>query len=208
MIKFPTKFTSINILFPRSYASLRSLAINPCNSIRLFNEQKSSSRNTPAVIVFDEETSGLSRKYDRIIEFAARDLRGGINSTFQTLINPEIHVRNSHVHGITTQMVCKPNVPRFEEVIPKWIEFVSNCRRDRNGVLLVAHNGRRFDVPFMINEFQRYSKEVPSDWLFLDTLTLAQKLVNQNGELLIFRLFIYLTIVFHGLLLLLLLSDV
>ena len=113
MIKFPTKFTSINILFPRSYASLRSLAINPCNSIKLFNEQKSSSRNTPAVIVFDEETSGLSRKYDRIIEFAARDLRGGINSTFQTLINPEIHVRNSHVHGITTQMVCKPNVPRY-----------------------------------------------------------------------------------------------
>ncbi|KAH7678656.1 DNA-directed DNA polymerase protein [Dioscorea alata] len=182
MIKFPTKFTSINTtVFPRT-STLRSLATKPCNSIRLFNEQKSSSKSTPAIIVFDEETTGLSRKYDRIIEFAARDLRGGINSTFETLINPEIHVRNSHVHGITTQMVCNPNVPRFEEVIPKLIKFVDDCEKDRNGVLLVAHNGRRFDVPFLIKEFERYSMEVPLKWLFLDTLTLVKRLMNQDGR--------------------------
>ncbi|KAJ0980615.1 hypothetical protein J5N97_008870 [Dioscorea zingiberensis] len=139
---------------------------------------------TTAVIVFDTETTGFSRHKDRIIEIAARDLQGhGRNSTtFETLINPEIPVKNSHVHGITTQMVCKPEIPRFKEMVPKFLKFVNDRRMDRKQVLLVAHNARKFDVPFLVKEFQRYSMEVPSNWLFLDTLPLAQKLVKQDGN--------------------------
>lgn len=64
------------------------------------------------VIVFDIETTGLSRENERIIEIALRDLQGGENSTFQTLVNPQRYVPNSHIHGITTQMVQRPEVPR------------------------------------------------------------------------------------------------
>ena len=64
------------------------------------------------VIVFDLETTGYSRVHDRIVEIALRDLRGGENSTFQTLVNPQRHVPNSHIHGIVTQMVNRPDVPR------------------------------------------------------------------------------------------------
>lgn len=64
------------------------------------------------VIVFDIETTGFSREKDRIIEVALQDLEGGENSTFQTLVNPERSVLNSHVHGITTDMVNRPDVPR------------------------------------------------------------------------------------------------
>lgn len=64
------------------------------------------------VIVFDIETTGLSRENERIIEIALRDLQGGENSTFQTLVNPQREVPNSHIHGITTHMVNKPEVPR------------------------------------------------------------------------------------------------
>lgn len=64
------------------------------------------------VIVFDIETTGFSRKSERIIEIALRDLQGGENSTFQTLINPQCKVPNSYIHGITTQMVNRPDVPR------------------------------------------------------------------------------------------------
>ena len=64
-------------------------------------------------ILYDTETSGLSRKDDRIIEIALQDLSGGENSTFQTLVNPGRYVANSHVHGITTNMVCRPDVPRY-----------------------------------------------------------------------------------------------
>ena len=39
------------------------------------------------VIVFDIETTGFSRENERIIEIALRDLQGGENSTFQTLLS-------------------------------------------------------------------------------------------------------------------------
>lgn len=64
-------------------------------------------------IVFDIETTGLSRENERIIEIAFRDLSGGENSTFQTLVNPQRYVTNPRVHGITTNMVNRPNVPRY-----------------------------------------------------------------------------------------------
>lgn len=65
------------------------------------------------VIVFDIETTGFSRENDRIIEIALQDLLGGKNSTIQTLINPECVVPNQYVHGISTHMVRRPDVPRY-----------------------------------------------------------------------------------------------
>lgn len=64
------------------------------------------------VISFDIETTGFSRTNDKIIEIGFQDLRGGLNSTFQTLVNPERIVPNPHIHGITTYMVNRPDVPR------------------------------------------------------------------------------------------------
>lgn len=65
------------------------------------------------VIVFDLETTGFLRESERIIEFALQDLLGGKNSTFQTLVNPQRYVPNPHIHGITSSMVNKPDVPRY-----------------------------------------------------------------------------------------------
>ena len=66
------------------------------------------------VIVFDIETTGLNPSYDRIIEFAARDLAGGDCSTIQTLVNPEMHVplNATNIHGIYSDMVNRSDVPR------------------------------------------------------------------------------------------------
>ncbi|KAE8711532.1 DNA polymerase III polC-type, putative isoform 2 [Hibiscus syriacus] len=89
------------------------------------------------------------KKDDRIIEIALQDLSGGENSTFQTLVNPGCYVANSHVHGITTNMVCRPDVPRMEELIP-----------------ILLH---------------RCSYEIPPNWLFMDTLSLARELMKSGG---------------------------
>ena len=66
------------------------------------------------VIVFDIETTGLNPSYDRIIEFAARDLAGGDCSTIQTLVNPEMHVpmNATNIHGICSDMVNRSDIPR------------------------------------------------------------------------------------------------
>ncbi|KAK9136768.1 hypothetical protein Sjap_007362 [Stephania japonica] len=132
------------------------------------------------IIVFDIETTGLSRD-ERIIEIALRDLRGGESSTFQTLVNPEQCVPNSDIHGIATNMVNKPSVPRFKDLIPILRHFIRRRRISSGPVYFVAHNARNFDVPFLINEFSRCGEDIPSDWLFIDSLPLARELAKLDG---------------------------
>lgn len=133
------------------------------------------------VIVFDIETTGFSRENERIIEIALQDLLGGENSTFQTLVNPERYVPNSHIHGITTRMVNRPDVPRMEDLIPILLQFVKSRQKPEGYILWVAHNARGFDVPFLIKEFSRSSTEIPPNWLFLDTLPLAREVMKSKG---------------------------
>lgn len=134
-----------------------------------------------AVLVFDIETTGFCKNRDRIIEVAIQDLRGGKNSTFQTLVNPERYVPNAHIHGISSHMVNKPDIPRWKDLAPILLHFVRSRQIDGGPVLLVAHNGRSFDVPFIVKEFGRCSIEIPPYWLFLDTIPLARQLVKSDG---------------------------
>ncbi|KAJ9185972.1 hypothetical protein P3X46_005538 [Hevea brasiliensis] len=133
------------------------------------------------VIVFDLETTGFSRENERIIEIALQDLQGGENSTFQTLVNPDRYVPNSSVHGITTHMVCRPGIPRMEELIPILLEYIRSRQKPGGYVLLVAHNARTFDVPFLTNEFNRCGVDIPSNWLFVDTVPLAREWMKSEG---------------------------
>ncbi|KAG0483492.1 hypothetical protein HPP92_011576 [Vanilla planifolia] len=158
-------------------------------SVQHCNIQKNSEYNLPdrpaTVLVFDTETTGLSRESGRMIEIAIRDLLGGKNSTFQSLINPRRAVPNAYVHGISSDMVNRPDVPSFEELVPILLQYVSSRQNGGRPVLWIAHNGRRFDVPFLIREFNRCSVEIPEDWVFVDTLSLARQLRNPDGSKLI-----------------------
>ncbi|KAF2288292.1 hypothetical protein GH714_005842 [Hevea brasiliensis] len=137
--------------------------------------------NLLTVIVFDLETTGFSRENERIIEIALQDLEGGENSTFQTLVNPERYVPNSNIHGITTHMVCRPGIPRMEELIPILLQYIESRQKPGGYVLLVAHNARIFDVPFLTNEFSRCGADIPSNWLFVDTVPLARQWMKSEG---------------------------
>lgn len=132
-------------------------------------------------IVFDLETTGFNRTTERIVEIALKDLRGGENSTFHTLVNPGRAVLNSHIHNISTNMVNRPDVPRMEDLIPILLQFVKSRQRPGGFVVLVAHNARTFDVPFLAHEFKRCSIEIPKNWLFLDSLPLAREAMKSEG---------------------------
>lgn len=127
------------------------------------------------VIVSDLETTGLHRVKERIIEIAAQDLAGGENSTFQSLINPGVPILNASIHGIRNDMVCRPEVPRMEEMIPIFLRYVQSRQKPGGYVMIVAHNGKTFDFQFLINEFNRCSYEIPHNWLFFDSLPLARE---------------------------------
>lgn len=93
-------------------------------------------------IVLDTETTGLDYTREKIIEFAAVRLENGkIKDEFQTLINPEQHIRKSSmaIHGISEDMV--KDAPTEVEVLPKILEFIGDYP-------IVAHNAI-FDYSFL-----------------------------------------------------------
>lgn len=95
-------------------------------------------------IVLDTETTGLDYTKERMVEFAAVRLENGkIKDEFQTLINPQQHIRKSSIaiHGITAEMVA--DAPTEAEIMPKILEFIGDYP-------IVAHNAI-FDYSF-INE--------------------------------------------------------
>ncbi len=95
-------------------------------------------------IVLDTETTGLDYTREKMVEFAALRLENGkIKDEFQTLINPQQHIRKSSIaiHGITAEMVA--DAPTEAEVMPKILEFIGDYP-------IVAHNAI-FDYTF-INE--------------------------------------------------------
>lgn len=103
-------------------------------------------------IVLDTETTGLDYTKEKIIEFAAVRLENGkIKDTFQTLINPEQHIRKSSmaIHGITQEMVA--DAPTEEEILPKIAEFIGDYP-------IVAHNAI-FDHSFLNEAYKRVFKK-------------------------------------------------
>lgn len=49
-------------------------------------------------------------------------------------------------------------------------------------MLFVAHNARTFDVPFLCNAFRRCGVDIPSDWLFKDTLPMGREAMKSEGQ--------------------------
>ena len=47
--------------------------------------------------------------------------------------------------------------------------------------MLAAHNACSFNVPFLRSEFTRCKAEFPSNWFFVDTLTLAREMMKSKG---------------------------
>ena len=95
-------------------------------------------------IVLDVETTGLDYTKERMVEFAAIRLENGkMKDRFETLINPEQHIRKSSiaVHGITEEDV--KDAPTEAEVMPMILDFIGDYP-------IVAHNAI-FDYSF-INE--------------------------------------------------------
>ena len=103
-------------------------------------------------IVLDVETTGLDYTKERMIEFAAVKLvNGEVDDVFETLINPQQHIRKASmaVHHITEEMVA--DAPTEKEIIPKILKFVGKHP-------IVAHNAI-FDFNFLNEASIRVKKK-------------------------------------------------
>lgn len=119
-------------------------------------------------VCFDFETTGLSSKYDRIIEFGAtRFEKGMIVDTIDFFINPgrPIPKKITEMTRITDDMV--KNAPGEKEIISKIKDFLK-------GSILVSHNAE-FDIGFLNEALLRNGFEKINNPV-IDTLALSRYL--------------------------------
>ncbi len=124
--------------------------------------------NKASYVAFDLETTGLSARYDRIIEFGAVKISGGrVIERVDILVNPKVHIpeKITKITNITDAMV--ENEPTIEELLPRILEFIGDS-------ILVTHNAQ-FDISFL-NEALTNNGYKPLPNGAVDTLALSRYL--------------------------------
>ena len=122
-------------------------------------------------VVFDIETTGLSKETESITEIGAvKVVDGKIIDRFSTFVNPErpIPAEITKLTGITNEMVA--DAPVITEILPKFLEFCQDA-------VLVAYNAN-FDTGFIrLNAERKCGIEVKNT--VLDTLELSRSLLPE-----------------------------
>ena len=116
-------------------------------------------------VVLDLETTGLSCRYDKIIEFGAVKIENGIETgRLDLLINPErkLSKKISTLTHITDEML--KNKPTINEAFDKILEFMGDS-------ILVTHNAD-FDFSFLQEELKNCGRPLLNNPV-IDTLALA-----------------------------------
>ena len=152
------------------------------------------------IFYLDFETSGLDIFTDHIVEFGVLCDSG---ECFSTVCCPPKLTPGPHVHGIANEELLAG--PTFKEAFERMMNFVnglcltsvpSESSSDDNSeglpshdlrvtsfrdpapdVLIVAHNGRKFDFPFLLSECHRNSlpwQRELTTWNYVDTLELIK----------------------------------
>ena len=128
----------------------------------------STSLQSADYVIFDLETTGLSSRFDRIIEFGGVRVRNGeIIDQLSLLIHPEdvpLQATASDISGITMAMLA--GQPTFKEVSQSILSFIK-------GAILLSHNAP-FDIGFLEASFARLQQ--PFQYPVIDTLTLSRHL--------------------------------
>ena len=120
-------------------------------------------------IVFDIETTGLSKDKNKIIEIGAvKILNGEIIDQFSSLINPceALSDKIKELTKITDEMLT--GQPLENEIIPKFLDWCGDA-------VLVAHNAN-FDVGFVRNASMRMSNQNITNTV-LDTVELSRMIL-------------------------------
>jgi len=115
-------------------------------------------------IFIDIETTGLYHQSgDKIVEIACfYHESDNTRRIFKYYVNPEreISPKAISIHRITNEMV--KDSPKFSQIGQELLDFV-------RGAVLVGHNIRNFDIPFINSELKASNLELISNQL-VDTL--------------------------------------
>ena len=105
------------------------------------------------MVVFDLETTGLSSRRHEIIQIAAMRISDGEiqpDDSFFSYVKPQASISRfiTSYTGITNEDVKDAPMPK--DVLPDFSKYCGDS-------LLVAHNGQRFDLPFVMRTCERHN---------------------------------------------------
>lgn len=123
-------------------------------------------------VVFDLETTGLSSRYDAIIEFGAVKLQQGmIVDRIQMFVNPKQSLSPFIIEKTNITQAQVDQAKSEAEVLDQWLAFFGDA-------VLVAHNAD-FDTGFIRASLERHGRS-PLKNTVIDTLDLAKALLKDK----------------------------
>ena len=113
------------------------------------------------VVIFDLESTGLSRTDDRIVSVAAIDMQ--TKEEFYEEVNPLMKVSRgaAKVHGLTDEHLLAK--PIWAVVGPRFWDWLLKRQEPGRDMHLFAHNGKSFDVVPKVYNFERLKL---ADWVW------------------------------------------
>lgn len=129
--------------------------------------------NKATYVILDLETTGLSARHDKIIEFGAVKIKEGlVLDSYQTFINPKISIpkKIKDITNISDDIVG--SAPTLKMVIPKILNFLGDA-------ILVAHNAT-FDISFLNEALKNLGFPILTN-PYIDTMNLA-KCIQPNAK--------------------------
>ncbi|MCQ2752837.1 MAG: PolC-type DNA polymerase III [Bacilli bacterium] len=119
-------------------------------------------------VCLDLETTGLSARYDRVIEFGAVKVQNDLPlGQMDLLINPECPLSESTKNLTHIDETMVKGQPTFKELWPKIKDFIGDA-------IIVTHN-TAFDISFLNGELERMGLP-PIQNPVIDTLSLSRYL--------------------------------
>jgi DNA polymerase III alpha subunit (gram-positive type) len=130
------------------------------------------------LVIFDLETTGLSPYQHEIIQIAAVKLhvsRWDETESFETFVRPINRVPSfiTQLTGISQKHVA--DAPSAKDALLSFSNFIGD-----QGATLIAHNGLRFDMPFIRESCARL--QLPTrDTAVIDSRAFSQKIWGGRG---------------------------
>ena len=140
---------------------------------------------TTGLITSEVEIANLAAEVDRV--WLEKVTNGTIDEPewFESLVRPNQFMPNEAIaiHGITDKDLVK--APGVKFVLEAWFEWLVNLRElyglaSTFPILLVAHNGHRFDQVVLQQEMMKSELMLPADVWFGDTLFSMRNGVGLN----------------------------
>jgi DNA polymerase III subunit epsilon len=163
-----------------SFACGASAPFAPAASRTLAPDLAVTARARPVFVVFDLETTGFSPDRHEIIQIAAVRLatNGSIGDTFSTYVRPRAPVPR-HITGLTgirnADVAGAPAAPDALRAFARFVEDAGAAGEGDAEPILMAHNGHRFDLPFIAAACVRHALPL-RPVRFIDSIWLARSL--------------------------------